>query len=354
LDKSPLCEHSFTREPIIGYLHNLSPMKVSANENNYFDVSVQMKEKTIRAVCFSPEKMKPMKANLEASSPVKISNFSIKRNRFTHDDEMHINKRTKLSEADVSEVDFNFVEEKVDEVPFSTVSDLVGKDSTGQVNIVGRVRLQGVPETIKSNGKTLIKQDGVLTNESGSIRIVFWQSDIQKIESGSSYEFKKAILKNYDGRNYITINRQTILLSSDVEVTRDDDEKVENVSQLSLPADAVEKVTSYLCCNKCNSSLLQNDNQKVIKCSNCNSAQLKSKSKKLVVAKVLLMKDEQKVSLTIFDEKLRELYCLYKRQENAFAKPYCQLGDDEIAEFLLIVEAVVCYNSRLNVLAING
>lgn len=329
-------------------------MKVSANENNYFDVSVQMKEKTIRAVCFPPEKMKPMKANWEASSPVKISNFSIKRIRFTHDDEMHINKRTKLSEADVSEVDFNFVEEKVDEVPFSTVSDLVGKDSTGQVNIVGRVRLQGVPETIKSNGKTLIKQDGVLTDESGSIRIVFWQSDIQKIESGSSYEFKKAILKNYDGRNYITINRQTILLSSDVEVTRDDDEKVENVSQLSLPADAVEKVTSYLCCNKCNSSLLQNDNQKVIKCSNCNSAQLKSKSKKLVVAKLLLIKDEQKVSLTIFDEKLRELYCLYKRQENAFAKPYCQLGDDEIAEFLLIVEAVVCYNSRLNVLAING
>ena len=73
-----------------------------------------------------------------------------------------------------------------------------------------------------------------------------------------------------------------------------------------------------------------------------------------MVAKVLLMKDEQKVSLTIFDEKLRELYCIYKRQENACAKPYCQLGDDEIAEFLLIVEAVVCYNSRLNVLAING
>jgi hypothetical protein len=71
LDKSPLCEHSFTGEPIIGYLHNLSPMKGSANENNYFDVSVQMKEKTIRAVCFSPEKMKPMKANWEASSPVR-------------------------------------------------------------------------------------------------------------------------------------------------------------------------------------------------------------------------------------------------------------------------------------------
>ncbi len=148
-----------------------------------------------------------------------------------------------MSEADVSEVDFNFVEEKVDEVPFSTVSDLVGKDSTGQVNIVGRVTLQGVPETIKSNGKTLVKQDGVLTDETGSIRIVFWQSDIQNIESGLSYEFKKAILKNYNGKNYITINRQTILLSLEVKITRDDAEKVEKVSEVSLPADAVEKVT---------------------------------------------------------------------------------------------------------------
>ncbi len=73
-----------------------------------------------------------------------------------------------------------------------------------------------------------------------------------------------------------------------------------------------------------------------------------------MLAKVLLVKDEQKVSLTIFDDKLCKLYGMYQRQENSFAKPYCQLDDDEITEFLLIVEAEIYYNDGLNVVAMKG
>lgn len=335
---------------IIGYLHNLSPMKVSKNDNEYFDVNVQMKEKTMRAICFSPDKMKP-------SSPVKICNYTIKRNQYSQEDEIHLSKRTRLSDPDASEVNFNIVEQKVDEeLTFSSVSDVVGnKESIGQVNISGRVSFQGLPETVKSNGKTRMKQEAILTDESGSIRIVFWQSDIEIIQSGSSYELTRAIVKNYDGENYITINRQTVLRNSTVKVARDDDERVQvqNISKGFLPADGLEKVTSYLCCNKCNASLLQNDNRKVGKCSNCGCGELKSKCKKLMIAKALFIKDKKKVTLTIFDEKLAELYTIYRKQTNS-TQLYSQLDEDEIMEFLLCVEAVVCYNKRLNVISIES
>ena len=104
-----------------------------------------------------------------------------------------------------------------------------------------------------------MKQEGIFTDETGSIRIVFWQSDIQRIESGSSYELSKAIVKKYESANYITINRQSVVRPSNVKITRDDDEKTQkkNINKVFCPAIGVERVTSYLSCNKCNASLLQ-------------------------------------------------------------------------------------------------
>ena len=329
-------------------------MKVSRNNNNYFDVSVQMKEKTMRAICFSPEKMKPIRASLEASSPVKIWNYGVKRNSYTQEDEIHINKRTRLTEPDLSEVDFNVAERNVDQLLFHPVSDLVGNEAVGQVNIIGGVTFIGVPETVMSNGKTLSKQEAMLTDESGSIRIVLWEADIKRIESGSSYEFEKATVKNYNGENYITINRQTVVKSSVVEVARDDDERAEKMIEhkVSFPADGVEKVTSYLSCNKCTSSLIENDNRIFVKCANCDCAQLKSKCKKMRVAKVLLLKGEEKLTLTIFGDKLGELYNVYRKQSDCSAKAYDQLDEDDVIEFLLTVEAVVSYKNRLIVISI--
>ena len=303
----------------------------------------------MRAICFSPEKMKPLKSRCEALSPIKVCNYSIKRNHYSQEDEMHINKRTRLSDPEASQVDFNIVEKKVEEdlTTLATVSDVLAKKS------VSRVSFRGNPETIKSNGKMLMKQEGIFTDETGSIRIVFWQSDIQRIESGSSYELSKAIVKKYESANYITINRQSVVRPSNVKITRDDDEKTQkkNINKVFCPAIGVERVTSYLSCNKCNASLLQNDNRKVVQCSNCGCGQLKSKCKNCIIVKTLFIKDEEQLSLSIFDDKLAELYKIYQKQANS-TKCYSELNEDDIMEFMLMVEAVVCYNNRLNVTSI--
>lgn len=55
-------------------------------------------------MCFSPEKHLKCKANFESSSPVKISKFLIK---MTDEDEIHINKRTKLEDPADQEILFD-------------------------------------------------------------------------------------------------------------------------------------------------------------------------------------------------------------------------------------------------------
>ena len=67
--------------------------------------------------------------------------------------------------------------------------------------------------------------------------------------------------------------------------------------------------------------------------------------------KTLFIKDEEQLSLSIFDDKLAELYKIYQKQANS-TKCYSELNEDDIMEFMLMVEAVVCYNNRLNVTSI--
>lgn len=38
-----------------GYIHNVSPMKLSRNNNNYFNAVFQDEEKYVDLVCFVPE-----------------------------------------------------------------------------------------------------------------------------------------------------------------------------------------------------------------------------------------------------------------------------------------------------------
>lgn len=58
-------EHGIAR----GYIHNVSPLR---NNSTYFDFQVQTKYKTVRAVCFSPQKRKVLNSFSKTDTPVKL------------------------------------------------------------------------------------------------------------------------------------------------------------------------------------------------------------------------------------------------------------------------------------------
>ena len=53
---------------------------------------------------FLAEKHPTMKSKVESSSPVKITNYLIRKNKFTDEDEVHINERTKLEDPSRNEI----------------------------------------------------------------------------------------------------------------------------------------------------------------------------------------------------------------------------------------------------------
>ena len=61
--------------------------------------------------------------------------------------------------------------------------DILSNAPSSKLDVQGRVTFQGPEETVNSNGKVLVKQDAIYTDETDYVRMVLWQSDIKKFES---------------------------------------------------------------------------------------------------------------------------------------------------------------------------
>ena len=63
--------------------------------------------------------------------------------------------------------------------------------------ISGRISIERSTEIIQANGKTLKKLETVLTDETGSLSLVLWESDIDWVQNGQTYNLTRAIVKNF-------------------------------------------------------------------------------------------------------------------------------------------------------------
>ena len=320
----------------------------------YFDMTLQTKNGTYRSVCFSPEKHSGLSSNYESSSPVKISKFQLKRNQRSNDDEIHINKRTKLENPQESEVTFDIQKVELEEKckpGITAVSDVLQGDSNAVINVCGRITLHGAQETILSKGKTLRKQEAVFTDNSGTMRLVLWESDITRVISKSVYNISKIVVREFDGAKYLTLNKQSVIEPADNSIERVDTEAdgLPHSQKVHCPAEGVLSVQRFLSCKKCQTKLVPNPTKNLMKCTECGMAQLKSKCVQRLMANVMFGKADSTVSLLLFDDKLKQLHDIYKRQTNT-EECFDSVDDDTIMECLLTVEASVFYNAKKNVL----
>ena len=235
-------------------------------------MKLQTCKRTFRTICFSPEKHDKCKATFESSSPVKITKFQLKTNCRTNEEEILIN-RSKLDDPQDEEITFDIIElPKQPEYMENIISiDEIKNFKPGTpIDVSGRISFQGEVDVLNVRGNDLRKQESVMTDESGTIRLVLWEADIANVQSELTYNLKRAIIREFDNRKYITLNKQTKISQSLVSVTRSD-EDVGNLHKefnISCPPEGVPPIQMYLSCQKF-SNLMVSCSTKNIKCTKC-------------------------------------------------------------------------------------
>ena len=341
----------FTGNSAIGYLHNLSPVKESEKKNSYFDMKLQTNKRTYRAVCFDSDLHDEFNSRYESSSPIKISNCQVRINPRSNDEEIHINKRSKVMDPNVQEIDFDIdlTQRQAEYQGIQVSLEQIHHMKPGTpLDLFGRITFHGDPELVNIRGNKVNMQEAVITDESASVRLVLWEGDINKIESRHTYYLKRAIVKDFNKQNYITLNRQTEIIESPHSVDRLDENLGQNIKQsLPFPPEGVQSIHRYLSCKKCSTSMVNTD-RKIVKCTaaGCSLSQLKSSCHQKVQASAFFMKsDGVKHSVLLRDDFLRKVIQIYNTQINDKQHlEFEQLTDDDIVEVVLSVsEAHITY-----------
>ena len=254
-------------------------------------MTLQTETTTYRSVCFSPKKHKEFKEIVEASSPVKISKYTLKRNLFSQENEVLINKRTKLDEISEQEMKFAFkeqsgVQEEISET--SDVSKILEGDTSSLVNVNGRITFHNKEDTIITKGKTLKKQDASFTDESGTIRLVLWENDIQTIKSMSTYKLQRVAVRSFNNEKYLTVNRNSVVELTDGVISRKDTViEISDIKKVSCPANGIKSVQRFPCCISCKTKVVPVPSKKIVQCSECGLTQMLYKCKSTLYADVL-------------------------------------------------------------------
>lgn len=95
-----------------------------------------------------------------------------------------------------------------------TLSQLQTLKINQKVNVTASISLgkdkpKSVP--VKSTQKmTMVKEDCILEDETGTANIHIWDGLIDKLKNGSTYEFQNLNVKNFQGRTYLTTTPTTI------------------------------------------------------------------------------------------------------------------------------------------------
>lgn len=99
-------KRKFEEHNVTGYIHNVSPVKRSSNNNLYFNSTFQTPEEMKRIVCFDAEKHPSFTNAEKLRSPIKLSNVSIVPSRDGQGTDIQLNSKSKLTVLDSGSVSF--------------------------------------------------------------------------------------------------------------------------------------------------------------------------------------------------------------------------------------------------------
>ncbi|CAB3979624.1 Hypothetical predicted protein [Paramuricea clavata] len=165
-------------DEIVCFVHNLTPKKSGSMSYNTCDL--QTLTANVKAVCFSPEKVIPLKQAIASKSPVKIKKFEFNE-KFNN---VVISRKSVIQECE-GPIGF-----KCDDMNSEVSLIQVHSVSPGQlVTVAAQITQMSGVKKVKREDGCLDEVTAMLVDPTGSIKCVFFGEWVKCIEEGETYTF---------------------------------------------------------------------------------------------------------------------------------------------------------------------
>ena len=248
----------------------------------------------MRLVGFDSKKQEQLASFHEDKQTVAIENCQLKKSKFSDEIEIIVTTATTFSKSPKK---FNVPVNDTSSASSPTALDTIHKLQNFQ-NIIVQAKVLTVKEPLEVK-PSLLKQDIIVADSTGTARLTVWQEDTNKISVGSSYVFDKVTVRSYDGAKYLTPPKSgwSYTTCANIGDVEDEPEVPRDKNEMnSASVDGVLYIGSHPSCKTCKAKI-DPINDKIGKCTRCKMSQRLDKCPSKLSAKLMICAGEKSITL---------------------------------------------------------
>ena len=266
----------------------------------------------IKAICFSPEKVTPLRKAMNDKSPIKIKKFEFNekfRNIVIKNNTTLIPSQEPLPFKPLESIETRMV----------TMQTLNTTSPQQLINLKATVKDVSGSKVIKvqKGGKTsnLTKSSATLVDPTESTRAVFWEEWADCVQQDKTYIFTNLRVKrdNYSGEIYVNTAKEGFKIEETDNFAEELAEIQPTVTDMTtkdttISIIGVKNISSYYACSACGRNTEQSG--KLLKCNSCKLRQRLTPEAKHWFAKVFAQDTTTKSNfyLNIFHQQMVKLF----------------------------------------------
>jgi len=267
---------------IQGFIHKLSDIRTSTiGAASYFDFQLQTSPtKSVRALCYSPEKRPKIKEMQDKKQPVSFDNVqqTVGRRRAL-EEEYTIRKKSRVTPHIV---DYEY-DPAFSQMHFS-ISEIDDISDFQSISVKAKVMLIGESEVVNVRGKPLTKIDYIIADSTKSIKLLAWENKVV-LEADKSYHIEGISVRSFNDEKYLTTTKYTSIHPIEELVAVNDGQC--DYGNVVVGSVLGVSVSHYKIC-LCNTKIQVDDNTTTVKCNKCKltvfaNALLDSSVTKLII-----------------------------------------------------------------------
>lgn len=305
-----------------GYIHNLSPVKRSRNQNQWFEFNLQTSpSKLKRVVGFNIASHSILQEYKESKTAVTLKNT-----KAINNNQIIFNQQSIVSVTPTFDIDYDYqvihqsqkAQPSAQPAKTITLEQLPALQVNQRVNVTASISLgneKPKPVQLKTSKEmTSVKEDCVLEDETGTATIHIWAPLINNIQSGNTYEFQNLSVKHFQGITHLGTTPATTFKEANQKVETLDGpallqnpEKEATVDKFKM----INKLSIFITCQSCKRKINEICHQKSLKCKNCGVRQRQEECKRDASMQLLVHLDEKDVWLTAFTDVLESLFATH-------------------------------------------
>ncbi|XP_066936107.1 uncharacterized protein [Clytia hemisphaerica] len=240
-----------TNDPNECFVHAVGPMikPSTPGKSPYFNCVLQMREKSVKAVGFSPSKRSILEQVENSHTPVKLSRYD------ENKDTIVIKNNCKISLLDAKKLTFD-VNPALKGNVFVTIKDL-NKLATSQLVKVKAsvVSCEESFDTKSYEGGRLMKQDINICDSTSFCRLTLYGDYVDQLKVGKSYEMNNLRLKIVQNRVFLNSTKNMPFIFAEIKPLENlVDVSKENfcVANITGSIRGVSEVNVKYLCSECN------------------------------------------------------------------------------------------------------